>query len=805
MIHLKLLTILAGLALLTACGGAATPTPDNAGGSGGDDPCEANPFGTTCTNPTETQQVTFCRDEGKTTDTKTDDCARTVRLVCTANVFDDLCTTPTQQEAEAFCGDATKTTDSKTDDCAQTIKTACTANVFDLILCTANEYVQQRNNFNSMCINQTGKTKEICDAEALVRTCAANPFMNTCLMDTGAIALRQSRCLADTTIDDSCRGAQGIATLFCAGTPFNTSPACVADTGAIALRQSMCLANIMIDDSCRGEMGIATVFCEDDPFNTATACVADAYNDERLMVCAGESTSNRCTPLVTPICEQDFRNALCRGRTKYDEQLRCSVGEVCVVNHADWVEGFDTPPNTAGDYTREETFEFLQGTEVGLDAGSVKLNFNPPEVLTLNLEPLGGEAKNGVAWFQGASGATGNALPLRYYSGIFSGTSLGAPLTSADASVSVPWAGRIGASYLSSDGKDGTPIANNTDFDLTVDFANSEIRAFVNRTGADHVLLKAEFDDTGRFDGTIIHATFAGGLEAGAQTKVTNGVLTGIIGKQGAVGAFYGGADDTDDSQGIFRGGFVAAHPTITARVEAERLAEEMRLQMIEDDKRMERERIARELLESQVTYTDWIGGFGVSPPPATPTSPTTNQFLAGTTTLDPLTSITPLTLTSTIGGVGFFTENGAYYAGLLANTNVGLPVAITPQASGADVTATWPGKIRAIQVFDGSGTDTTTALDLNVVVNLTARTFTATRRDPNANSTTITINGLFPAINNGVVTGTVTQRANVFTRNGQLTGIIGQNGVVGAFYSDSNVATEHRYVGGFYAAPSNN
>ncbi|MGU9963923.1 MAG: hypothetical protein ACNYPD_07490 [Candidatus Halichondribacter symbioticus] len=242
----------------------------------------------------------------------------------------------------------------------------------------------------------------------------------------------------------------------------------------------------------------------------------------------------------------------------------CQVADTCV-DTAAWLASFDTPPNTAGDYTRSATHEFLQGTTVGLDVGTVKIITVAPQINTLNLASLGGEAKNGMAWFYGLSGVGGDIEPYRYYSGILSGTNLGAPLTSADASVSVPWAGKIGASYLSSDRSDGTGL-NKSDFELTVDFANNEIRAFVKRVSAfsdtDHFLLKAAFDGTGRFDGTIIHATFAGSVEAGAQTNVTNGVVTGIIGKQGAVGAFYGGADDTDDSQGNFAGGFVAAPPS---------------------------------------------------------------------------------------------------------------------------------------------------------------------------------------------------------------------------------------------------
>ncbi len=599
-------------------------------------------------------------------------------------------------------------------------------------------------------------------------------------------------------------------TTDCTQTPFHND--CLTNNApALALRQSMCLASATADPSCVGATGVITTFCEDDPFNTATACMADAYNDERLTICMGESTSSRCTPIVMPICELDFNNALCRGRMKYDEQLRCSVGEVCVVNTADWLAGFgNTPPNTAGNNARTETIEFLQGTADGLDIGNVTDQFKTILVLTLDLETatynnvaLGGEAKNGVAWFSADNvvGAVGQQVIVsRLYSGIFSGTSLGAPLTSADVSVSVPWTGTIGWTFYSSRGSSG--FEDGKDFNLTVDFANSEIRAFVKRSNVtsntEHFLLKAEFDDTGRFNGTIKHGAFAGNDKTATPTNVTTGVLTGLIGKQGAVGAFISNEADIATTNQSFIGGFGVVHPTITARVEAEVERQRIERERIENEMRIERERIASELLESQVTYTDWIGGFGVSPPPATPTSPAINQFLA-----NPATA--PTTLTSAIGGVGFFTENGAFYAGLLSNTNLGLPVAITPQVSDADVMATWPGKIRAIGVFDGNAGsgDTQTALDLNVVVNLTARTFTGTTVDPNADTTSITINGLFPATDNGVVTGTVTQRANVLVRNGQLTGIIGQNGVVGAFYSDSNVATEHRYVGGFYAAPT--
>ncbi len=132
MTYIKTLIILTGLALLTACAGgvAINSTVIN---NGSDDLCEANPFATGCTTPTPEQEATFCGDDGKPTDTKTDDCAPTVERVCNANVFDTLCPKdPTPTEAKDFCGDDTKTTDTKTNDCAPVVMRVCTnGDIFD--------------------------------------------------------------------------------------------------------------------------------------------------------------------------------------------------------------------------------------------------------------------------------------------------------------------------------------------------------------------------------------------------------------------------------------------------------------------------------------------------------------------------------------------------------------------------------------------------------------------------------------------------------------------------------------------------
>ncbi len=540
---------------------------------------------------------------------------------------------------------------------------------------------------------------------------------------------------------------------------------------------------IFTEDSASANTCLVNPFTDACKTDTAFITYTETARTNRVNFCASDSTGSLlCTALTT--CQNNPFDASC-GEYFAEAKIRhCATTPACtdgVITNADWLEGFDAPLNTAGDRERTVAHEFLQGTEDGLNVGSVATNgIIDTTIRPLDLESFGGEAKNGVAWFSVASGATGLDLPIRLYSGIFSGTNLGAPLTSADASVSVPWKGKFGNIFYTDVNNLSTREYDGQDFDLTVDFANSEIRAFVKRdifapADTDHFLLKATFDDRGRFDGTIKHGTFAGNDKDATPTNVTNGVLTGLIGELGAVGAFISDEADIATTNQAYSGGFVAF-----SQKEAERIE------------------------QAKIKYTDWIGGFDEAPPASPSVSPAINQFLAGTTTLDPLTTATPTLLTSTIGGEGFFTENSAYYAGLLANTNVGLPVEITPQANSADVTATWRGKIQAIGVFLGRNSDTdpdnTSTMDFDLTVNFTARTLTGQARDSRHSGSLgrrIDINGNFLEANNGVITtGTAIARVANVARSGVLTGIIGQEGAVGAFIGDG-------FSGGFYAAPT--
>lgn len=112
----------------------------------------------------------------------------------------------------------------------------------------------------------------------------------------------------------------------------------------------------------------------------------------------------------------------------------CSVA-LSRPNVASFLQSFDTPLLAAS--SRGDRQKFVQGTETGLDLGSVR------NVLlrTLNLatgdgeQTLGGDATDGVGFLNEAG---------RYYAGIFSGTDLGAPVSGTNGT-SATWSGRFGA------------------------------------------------------------------------------------------------------------------------------------------------------------------------------------------------------------------------------------------------------------------------------------------------------------------------------------------------------------------------
>ncbi len=158
-----------------------------------------------------------------------------------------------------------------------------------------------------------------------------------------------------------------------------------------------------------------------------------------------------------------------------------------------------------------------------------------------------------------------------YYAGLLSDTDLGAPLTQTDGSVT--WYGQI---QIFRQGF----LDINHDFQLKITFGmKSGVNGSVgsiegivktgNPNGNLHYQLKGTYDAGGVITGTSTRGEFTGSLAQDnlATTVPANGILTGLIGAQGAVGVFLSAnAGSTKDNiegaanvNAIYVGGFVAA------------------------------------------------------------------------------------------------------------------------------------------------------------------------------------------------------------------------------------------------------
>ncbi len=299
MTYIKLLTVLAGLALLTACGGAAPPA-NNTGDTGKPAvPCDTNPFGSTCLadtnlNPRRVEIVSECTDD----------------------------------DSGALCEDA--------------IEFVCDKNFRDKLCDGIMKYEDLRNTVRNTCLMRTG-SQDACNEEERINTCDADAFSENCA-DEKYMTQRERECeaqsLKNTTkcmaTEERICGATGDVLLpFCDGITayydtlktecaegkpkrndveceFTAARICGTDgdifddfcTGLPTTnddRQTACLADIAEDPSCDGEMGIATVFCKDDPFHDSNACMADTYLSLRLADCimAGNAGESKCDTVST--------------------------------------------------------------------------------------------------------------------------------------------------------------------------------------------------------------------------------------------------------------------------------------------------------------------------------------------------------------------------------------------------------------------------------------------------------------------------------------------------------------------------
>ncbi len=219
------------------------------------------------------------------------------------------------------------------------------------------------------------------------------------------------------------------------------------------------------------------------------------------------------------------------------------------------------------------------------------------------------------------------------------------------------------------------------------------------------------------------------------------------------------------------------------------------------------------------VTTADWLASFtanGGTALPTTPNTTPTNEFLAiSATTASSLTDAVPTTLFmtgSTTNGLAFFAENGAFYAGVLAGTNLGAPIT-APITS-----ARWTGQIRAASSTSNAILSAGEITDFGVAITFDGTNGTIKETFVSDSSAVFVyeIDGTFDA--NGIIGGSVAFGVGDATNGihptqlreryspGTLTGIIGQNGAVGVFHSDNENSetgsAAASFAGGFVVTP---
>ncbi len=611
--YIKLLTALAGLALLTACAGGVTVNNTNNISV----LCGTNPFTSTC------------GDEFAT--------ART-----------DIIT-----ECEA---------DSAGTSCPVAITFVCSENPFEVLCYTDSTYVEARNTINESCQDTTAE----CEAARVMRVCTGNPFESEC--DESYDTQRQTRCEAGVreradctaTIARICDVTTGnIFDDFCTGlTGTDNSRRMECATGTIEHRERAdCTATLTricgataesIFDSYCDELTVyeseRRTFCAaGKPNRDAMICMStivrscDATTgnifDEfctgltgidnlRRMGCETGSRQRRerteCEPTILRICANSIFDSYCDGLFVYQNRREsfCAAGEpnrndmVCMptIMRVCGADGDPFDPFCTGIAGLEE----LQNARCEMDpvaacfatAGFVSgLTENPPTVPGIDVTGRYriinlADTNDGVAFF--ASGVDDNR---KYFTGIFSTTNLGALLTS---DLGASWKGRFSAVNNTT----GAPF--DTDFTLTVNFSATTIYALIP-TGVRDFFYEIDGGfalDTGLLSGSIEYGSYmvSGKLEEPPSESTDiyiSGTFRGSIGQEGAVGAFYGSTttiarEDAGAETFQLVGGFAVAQPR--ACIATSNCVD--------------------------VTTTAWTGSFATGEtPPAMPNATTKNEF----------------------------------------------------------------------------------------------------------------------------------------------------------------------------------
>ena len=338
MTYIKLLTVLAGLALLTACGGSSPTTPannstggdnsggDNSGGGGGGGggnatDCTQTPFHADClTNnaPALLLRQTMCLASATTDDS----CGAVIEGVCMDDPFhsNNTCTADTylpNRIAECIKGgeaDEGKCATITTDTEKNPLLTSCLENPFDIVCKTSvTDFVTYadtaRMNRLDFCDDNANVANDFCTGNNVVIICGIDPFNAICFTDDTYFPNRVNNCImAGNAGESKCNTLLSDATMntelnACLTNPFATACESVTAFTSFALartnRLTFCNDNMNVANTlCMGasRMGV----CGSNPFNAS--CLTDkTYLPMRLGECIKTENAEdmRCNTLLS--------------------------------------------------------------------------------------------------------------------------------------------------------------------------------------------------------------------------------------------------------------------------------------------------------------------------------------------------------------------------------------------------------------------------------------------------------------------------------------------------------------------------
>ncbi|MCA8834848.1 MAG: hypothetical protein K8953_07135, partial [Proteobacteria bacterium] len=385
------------------------------------------------------------------------------------------------------------------------------------------------------------------------------------------------------------------------------------------------------------------------------------------------------------------------------------------------------------------------------------------------------DSNNGVAWF------SVDADPFRYhYAGIFETTDLGVPLTGKTDAKAI-WNGQFESSIGS--------IKTSTAFELEITFANAGtgmIEAFVernNQTSPATIFfhLNGKYDALGVITGKVYYGEFSD-TTARTQTNAeaaANGVLSGIIGSNGAVGIFTSGTEISPD--GVITGGTNINTGYVGGFVASP--------------------------FAGVVSYRDWVRLASPTPAdsPITPSSGNLNQFLTTTGNALNKGTYTGADENYNFGLLegdlndGFsiyeFTESLTtnYFVGISSTTSLGAALPYRQMFNG-EAEAEWTGRF----VIDESVKNVATH-EFKLMVDFQNSDISADVAGYSFTDVTFDENGV---VSQGIITRAAVSEPFVEEEGrGQLRAIIGQEGAVGVFHSNAN--SPIIFAGGFVADPT--